>query len=733
MNTCLRTSHVLFLTAVVPLATVRAQWPHRVDLDLLATTTDTFASSPHVVADGTGGVFAVWDDNRNSATSGRDIYAQHYDANGIAKWTPGGVAVCTAANRQNEARVVAAGGGSVYVVWSDERGSANNERVFAQLLNAEGEPQWTADGIRIGPNEFDQSDLVAIGDGAGALLVAWGEVSNNFRTFVQKVDATGTGLWGTGGFEFSSGVFEGASVFNLVPDGTGGVVAGWIRFGDNPRTIYARRILAAGSAAFDAVPFGVDLQALGNFIPMAPDGTGGAYLGWQVDNGVNDNLFIQRVDGTGALPWGTGSKQLVDAPGVQDNLHLVADASGGAFLVWDDPRTGVDDVYVQHVTSIGSFSLAANGIPIATPAAQRFSARAIPDDAGGAIVSYRQNQDGTFAQRIDHSGTRLWGSDGSHLTDNGSVNFPHLTGDGAQGAILGVLAFTEGNRPALKRVLASGELPTSRLVNISTRAFVGTGGAQAIPGFVIGGSGSKQVLVRAVGPTLGLHGVAEPLPDPFLTLFDKNDVAILSRDDWGAGPDVALIESTALTVGAFDLPAGSKDAAIVSTLAAERHTAGVTGVADGTGVALVEIYDADPLDAPTRLVNLSSRVFVGTGEQVAIPGFVVVGPATIQLLIRAVGPTLEENGVAGALADPILTLYDADDMAFASNDDWGSVGATQRNIVTAATLAVGAFELETTSKDSTLLVTLAPGKYTAGVVGADGGTGICLVELYVVP
>jgi len=734
MNSSVRAQIAFALASVFSPTALLAQWPHLIDADLLATSEGITASAPAVAADGSGGVFAAWNDNRNLATNDQDVFAQYYNSNGIAQWPKDGVAVCTAPNRQDDVITVNAGNGSVYIVWSDERGSANNERIFAQRLNSEGVAQWTANGIRVGPNEFDQTDIVAVSDGAGNLLVTWSEVSNNFRTYVQKIDSSGALLWGLTGFEYSSGVFDGASDVNVVPDGAGGAVVGWIRFGDNPRTVRARRILADGTAAFATVDFGNDLQALGNFIPMAPDGTGGAFLGWQVDNGTNDNLYIQRVDGNGTLPWGSTSKQLVDATNVQDNLQIISDNAGGAYLVWDDPRTNVDNVYIQHVTADGTLSFAENGLPVGMSTGQRFTARMIPDGTGGAIVSFRYNQEGTFAQRIDINGNRLWGNDGSQLTDNGTVNFPNLTSDGSNGAILGALAFTSGNRAALKRILGSGKLPTSRLVNISTRAFVGTGDAQAIPGFVMSGTGTKDLLIRAIGPELLDFGVAGALANPFLTLVDESTKAVIAtRDDWGSGPDAALIEMTSITVGAFELDAGSKDAAIVSSLSPGSFTAGVTGVGATTGVGLVEVYDAGASTDTSRIVNLSSRVFVGIGEESAFAGFVIEGPATMTLLIRAIGPTLGTFGVNGILADPIISLTDSTGTIVATNDNWGSGGTTLRNTIIAAADQVGAFPLENTSLDSTLLITLAPGSYTARAVGALDGTGVCLVELYIVP
>lgn len=131
-----------------------------------------------------------------------------------------------------------------------------------------------------------------------------------------------------------------------------------------------------------------------------------------------------------------------------------------------------------------------------------------------------------------------------------------------------------------------------RIVNLSTRAYVGLGDAVAIPGFFIAGSTPKRVLVRAVGPALtGL--VNEPLANPHLTLFGGMGIMLASNDDWAAGTasEVEALEAAFAAAGAFPLPRGSADAALVVTLPPGGYTAIATGVNDTTGVALVEVYE----------------------------------------------------------------------------------------------------------------------------------------------
>ena len=129
---------------------------------------------------------------------------------------------------------------------------------------------------------------------------------------------------------------------------------------------------------------------------------------------------------------------------------------------------------------------------------------------------------------------------------------------------------------------------TPRLVNISTRAQVGTGGTILIAGFVIGGSTSRTVLIRASGPALAPFGIAGTLPDPQLKLFSGSAV-IESDNGWAGNPQIS---ATAASVGAFawNNPM-SGDSAILVALPPGAYTAQVSGASGDTGVALIEVYE----------------------------------------------------------------------------------------------------------------------------------------------
>ncbi|MBL9199569.1 MAG: MBL fold metallo-hydrolase [Opitutaceae bacterium] len=275
------------------------------------------------------------------------------------------------------------------------------------------------------------------------------------------------------------------------------------------------------------------------------------------------------------------------------------------------------------------------------------------------------------------------------------------------------------------------------LINMSVRAAARAGGTPLIVGAVTVG-GPKQLLIRGAGPALAAFGVAGTMPDPRLELHatvNGADTIVASNDNWAtAAGGIAALRAAFTATGAFDFAnTTSLDAALLATIDGPR-TIHVVDTAGRPGVALIEVYDAQPGAGAVRLANFSARNFVGTGEDALIAGFVVSGNVPKRLLIRGVGPRLAALGVTGALADPRVELFLADgtrSTLFAANDNWAEGGAAP---VRAAFAAVAAFDLpDATSRDAALVVTAPAGAYTAQVTGVGGGTGEALVEIYELP
>jgi hypothetical protein len=245
------------------------------------------------------------------------------------------------------------------------------------------------------------------------------------------------------------------------------------------------------------------------------------------------------------------------------------------------------------------------------------------------------------------------------------------------------------------------------------------------------------MLIRAIGPTLLDFGIANAALDPRLSL-QQGAAELQVNDDWaragnaGSAPLRALSEAFA-AIGAFPLNPSSRDAALVSALAAGAFTAQIT-VNSAPGLVLAEVYDTVP-QSGARLINVSARAQVGQGEQALVAGFVISGGASMRVLIRAVGPGLEQFGVGSVLADPQLDLFRGA-VRIERNDDWasGAAGQPSREVLANIFAQVGAFGLDGAgSRDSALLVALEPGTYSAQVSGVGGALGVALVEIYEVP
>lgn len=302
--------------------------------------------------------------------------------------------------------------------------------------------------------------------------------------------------------------------------------------------------------------------------------------------------------------------------------------------------------------------------------------------------------------------------------------------------------FIAGARP-LKPLVRIRPLAgrVGRLTNLSVRSHV-TAAAPLIVGFVTSGTGSTRVLVRGLGPALAPFGVADALRDPALALR-RGTTDAGANDDWNP----ALAPGFA-ALGAFPLRAGSRDAALEASIADGNYTATLTTTDAQGGTALVELFESSADFTPSRtFVNVSARGPVAP-DRPLIVGFTLTGETPARVLIRAAGPALRQFGVTGWLGDPMLRLY-RQSTALWENDTWTSGSSIEkppfdaRTEVIAASEAVGAFPLVPSdqpamfgrsSADAAMLVTLAPGSYTAQIAGLGSQpAGTALIEVYLVP
>ncbi len=436
------------------------------------------------------------------------------------------------------------------------------------------------------------------------------------------------------------------------------------------------------------------------------------------------------------------------ATGIASWQILSGDSSGNLSVVTTVPWSGLDteatvpgspaevEVIALDATGavIGTSAAASGPFPPVfptQPVAQTIAAGrtvVFGASASGASPSYQWLFDGSPLFDGTTGGTTISGSAGPTLLISaaGSANA------GTYSCVASNFGKAATSNSATLSVVAAAD--AGLLLDVSCRSLVSPAAGPLIVGFNSGGpgtSGQQALLIRASGPALAQFGVAGALPDPDLQLFGAGGM-LAANVGWNGDPAIAAAASL---VGAF--PWGSTatlDAALSETLPAGPYTGVISGASGDSGIALGEVFDATPpssrvLGTP-RLVNLSGRAQAGTGAQTLIVGFVIGGPASETVLIRASGPALAAFGVSGVLADPMLQVYqsnlDGTSTLLESNTGWNA-----NPQIAAVATSVGAFSWGAApTADSAILVTLPPGAYTAQITGASGDSGTSLAEIY---
>jgi hypothetical protein len=403
-------------------------------------------------------------------------------------------------------------------------------------------------------------------------------------------------------------------------------------------------------------------------INFTPNGDGTATIDGTASAGSQGNYPINITASNGTLPDAMQAFAITvqDAPPVLE-APAITNAASTSFTVG----------------TAGNFTITTTGSPTPTLTL---------DGAQPAWLSFVDNTDGTATI----SGTPDAGSDLSYtftITARNGV-FPPATQD-----------FTLRITP-----VPAG----AQLVNVSTRLVIQTGGKVGIGGFIITGTAPKKVLIRGIGPTLTTFGVANALQDPMLELHDSTGAVLTSNDDWKV-PQQADVEATGLA------PPDDRESAILLNLQPGSYTAIESGKNGTSGVGLIEVYDVDVLST-SELSNISTRGQVQTGGNVMIGGFIVSGASgSINLLVRVLGPTLTQFGVANALADPTLQLYDGNGTSLAFNNNWKDSQQTQIQ---------NSGRQPPNDLEPAIAVTASPANYTAIVRGNNNTTGVALLEVY---
>ncbi len=473
-------------------------------------------------------------------------------------------------------------------------------------------------------------------------------------------------------------------------------------------------------------------------------GTDYAFGGATTKNGTQDRTIINNP-----FPFGGGDFTItIDNMGKQINDYLASHAAdaNALYILWGGGNDLFDDHSAQSVIDTAN-RVGGLIVRLANAGARNFLVPnvpplgAVPNSFGDptrvlaldyASAIYRDHLNSVIASTksaLAGSGITIYTFDVwldviRVLGQPAHHNFVNIidSAQGASGVNPDQYLFWDDIHPTTgghfelaneaNRLLSGQIAPLGKATNISSRGMVGTGQNVLIAGFIISGNQPKKVIVRALGPTLSTLGVSGALADPTIIIVNSSNVVVASNDNW------RNTQETEIAASGF-APPNDLESAIIATLAPGSYTAVVSGKNSGTGVALVDLYQ---LDASTSIFrNLSTRGFVGTGDNVLIGGLIIGSGEPPVIVLRAIGPTLGSFGITQALQDPTLELRDANGALIAFDNDWEDNTPTGIK----ATLLN-----PTDARESAIIASLAAGSYTAIVRGKNGTTGVALVEAY---
>lgn len=454
---------------------------------------DAFPNSLSGAPDETGGLLLAW----SQGLTDPNIYAIRVTSSGgiAAGWDSGGELVCADPASQDMPVVTADGLGGAYIAWLDNRDITGNSEVFVQRVSTAGNPMWTPNGIRLdlGPtNKY----LVGITPVFGDAMVFW---STGDSIQAQRIDDTGAHAWSDGGVMVASPTVSASSEMVCAPDGFGGALVAWLSYPIGGPLYQAQRINGNGAPQWAAagVPMMTNLGGVGpSGLQIAIDGTGGGYFVWMDElNGDDFDIFGQHVGPTGTRLWTVDGIAISAERDHQLEPHVGPDGAGGATVVYIDKRGLNNSIQTQRIDAAGNLLLPGGGIetwrdpgtqapPMVlhlaggnvmvawseyrsgswdvrsrildadgiekTPAftlneelaaGEQQPVALIDDGAGGGIVVWTSEVGDhdvmLYAQRLNSGGVAQWHDNGVPLISTpGLVDPPVVTGDGAGGVIV---------------------------------------------------------------------------------------------------------------------------------------------------------------------------------------------------------------------------------------------------------------------------------------------------------
>jgi hypothetical protein len=367
-----------------------AQWPALPAPNVSVSASPGNEHNYHACSDGFSGSIIVWEDDK---AADNDIYVQRISNNASTLWANGGASVCVRAGHQHGPKITNVGNGSAIICWRDSR-NGNND-IYAQYVNSGGVMQWTENGIAICTSNNDQDNFQIIADNSGGAIIVWEDKRNgNEDIYAQKVDAAGVVQWTANGVVICN-ASNNQQEPKLCSDGAGGAIITWQDKRSGTEDIYAQRINSAGIVQWTANGVVVCNSSNAQVGPsLISDSAGGAIITWEDKRSGNFDIYAQKINSSGTVLWTANGVIICNAPNVQELPKITTDGANGAIIVWEDSRSGAEDIYAQKINAAGLIQWSSNGVVICDATNMQKSPEIAAAKYGGALITWEDKRSG---------------------------------------------------------------------------------------------------------------------------------------------------------------------------------------------------------------------------------------------------------------------------------------------------------------------------------------------------
>ncbi len=376
--------------------------------------------NPKITSDLKGGSIIVWEDYRND-TVNADIYVQRISNSGVTLWTTNGVALCIDPALQNAPVIITDSVGGAIIVWEDKRSGKKN--LYAQRIDSSGNVLWTANGVVVNLSVKSQKNPKLLPDGSSGAIVIWQDsVSSGYGIIGQRLSPGGLTQWSGGAIVSSLPFAESSPKAQISLSGE--IFVAWQdKRNGSDYDIYAQKLNLSGVAQWTSNGINLSNIAGTQSNPkVALDNAGGAVIVWQ-DNrsGIDYDVYAQRVNASGAIQWSTNGIAVCNSIGAQTAIDISSQYMSNAVVIaWKDARAGVFnlDIYAQRLNLAGAAQWPANGVVVSNALNNQINPNVVGDGVGGTIIAYQDSSAGNWdinSQRLNAIGVRLWGISGVNI------------------------------------------------------------------------------------------------------------------------------------------------------------------------------------------------------------------------------------------------------------------------------------------------------------------------------